>query len=176
MNGTKMQDHAESYKCQHGGPGELTVAEKNIFILSYAAELNRAHKTLVRAQYEELLSAELVVLEELLTQKQEFKSLIDAELMKMYFGMASDALLKGRIEDSRMYARTGVYIAMYLKHGELFWQMTQEAPEIQQETLKDMYSGLGQLSLDSGLVRFLNVQIPCSCLETAFPALQTTNE
>jgi hypothetical protein len=162
---------AEIYKCQHGGPGELTVVDKNIFVVIYATNLDKAHKVLVRGLYEELLSTELVVFEELL-KNATLKALLDDSLMKLYFGMAADDLLKARVEPARINARMGVYIAMYLAHGDKFWQMIKEPAEVQKITLKDMYTALGKLTLDQGLAQVLNVQTPCDCLERALPALK----
>jgi len=162
----------EVYTCQHGGPGELVVANKNLFVVSYAHNLEQARKQQGWAQYQEILATELVVLEELLTQNETLKNMVDATLMKLYFGMATDALLKARLEPARVYARAGVYVAMYLRHGEALWNMTKEDAAVQQETLQDMYVALGKIALDAGLPELLNAQTPCTCLEQAFPALK----
>jgi len=163
----------EEYKCQHGGPGELTVADKNLFLVSYAANLETVRKQQGWAQHEEILAAELIVLEELVTQNPTLKSMMDADLMKLYFGIAADALLQARLDPARVNARAGVYIAMYLKHGDDLWEMTQQDAAVQQETLQDMYVALGKIALDSQLPIVLNTQTPCDCLEQAFPALKT---
>jgi hypothetical protein len=161
---------AEIYKCQHGGPGELAVVDKNIFVAAYVTNLDEAHKVLVQGLgYEELLCTELVVFEELL-KNDTLKALVDDSLMKLYFGMATDDLLKAQVEPARINARMGVYIAMCLAHGDKFWQMIKEPAEVQKITLKDMYTALGKLTLDQGVAQVLNVQTPCDCLEQALPA------
>jgi hypothetical protein len=161
---------AETYTCQHGGPGEVTVADKKIFVVSYAMALDDVHKQLVRAQYEELLAAELSVFEEL-NKNPTMQAMVDASLMRMYFSMATTELLKGRLEPAKIFARMGIYIAMYLKHeGDKFFAMTNESHDIQRENLKDMYTGLGQC--EAGLVKLLNTQVSCNCLEQAFPAIK----
>eukprot|EP00977_Amphora_coffeiformis_P021196 scaffold9010_cov76-Amphora_coffeaeformis.AAC.1 len=98
--------------------------------------------------------------------------MVDSDLMKLYFGQATVCLLKTQLENARVKARMGVYIAMYLKHGENFWEMTQLDAPAQQKVLEDMYIALGQIALDTGLPRLLNQQTPCNCLEQALPALK----
>ena len=162
------------YLCQHGGPGELTAAQKKLFLVTYATNLDKARKARGYALHEEILATELVVLEEVVTKDVTgtLRTLMDDDLMKLYFGMATDALLKARMDDARVYGRAGVYIAMYLKHGDRFWDMTKQDAAVQQEFLQDMYLALGKVALDSQLPQVLNKQTPCDCLEQAFPALK----
>jgi len=102
------------------------------------------------AQHEEIIATELVVLEELVSQNEStLKPLVDADLMKLYFGTATDRLLKACVDKARVCARTGVYVAMYLKHGDALRTLAQQ--DAQQETLKDMYLALGKIALDSQL-------------------------
>ena len=160
------------YTCQHGGPGELTVEDKKLFLISYKHNRDAARKNQGLAQYQEILATELVVFETLVKQNETFRKMIDSDLLKLYFGQATTCLLKTQLEDARVNARTGVYVAMYLKHGDKYWEMTQLDPSSQQKVLEDMYIALGQIGLDAGLPRLLNQQTPCTCLEQALPALK----
>eukprot|EP00977_Amphora_coffeiformis_P006653 scaffold1450_cov170-Amphora_coffeaeformis.AAC.7 len=160
------------YTCQHGGPGELTVEDKKLFVIGYEHNRAAARKAQGLAQYQEVLATELVVFETLMKQNETLRKMVDSELMRLYFGQATVCLLKTQLENARVKARMGVYIAMYLKHGEKFWEMTQLDAPAQQKVLEDMYIALGQIALDTGLPRLLNQQTPCNCLEQALPALK----
>ena len=167
--------HVDVYTCQHGGPGELVVADKRLFCLSYEHSRIAARKAQGFAQYQEILATELVVLESLIKKNESLRKLIDGDLMKLYFGLATSHLLQAQLEKARVHARMGVYLAMYLKHGDTLWELMQLEPSVQQMVLEDMYVALGQIALDAGLPRLLNRQAPCTCLEHAFPALKGKN-
>ena len=165
---------AERYTCQHGGPGEVTSADKKIFVVSYSTALEQVHKELVRAQYEEILAAELSIFEELM-KNPVVQGMVDPALMRLYFGLAVKELLQARQEPAKIFARMGIYIAMYLKHGgNKFFELTNASPDVQKEVLRDMYTGLGQVAFESGLVKLLKTQVPCTCLDQAFPAVKDT--
>mmetsp|Transcript_6084 Transcript_6084/g.13264 ORF Transcript_6084/g.13264 Transcript_6084/m.13264 type:complete len:166 (+) Transcript_6084:249-746(+) len=164
---------SETYKCRHGGPGELVTAEKRIFVETIGSNLDRVHKALLfKAPRQEIVAAELVMLEETFSSKEALKSMADDALMKLYFCIAVDNLLKARIEEARINARMGVCIAMYLKHGDGFWAMTQQSPEVQKKNLLDFHTAIGQIESEGGLARVLNAQTPCDCLEQALPSLK----
>lgn len=165
-------NNIDVYACQHGGPGELTAEDKKLFIISYEHNRSAARKAQGLAQYQEILASELVVFETLVKQNTVLQKMIDSDLMKLYFGRATACLLKAQLEESRVHARMGVYIAMYLKHGDKFWELTQLDAQVQKKVLEDMYIALGQIGLDAGLPRLLNQQTPCQCVELTFPALK----
>lgn len=159
----------DTYKCQHGGPGELTAKSKATFVLSFEYNLTQIHKQVIAGTpYNELLAAELVILEEMVKQN---KRLVDMSLVKLYFGMSIDSLLKGQVEEAKIQARAGVVLATYLQYGENLWEMFKEAPEIQKQTLRDMHLGIAQINHDQSLAKLLNAQSPCKCLSEVFPKL-----
>lgn len=166
------ETNADVYTCQHGGPGELVVADKRLFVLSYEHSRAAARKAQGLAQHEEILATELVVLETIVQQNKGLEKMIDKDLMKLYFGRATACLCKAQLEEARINARMGVYLAMYLRHGETFWELTQLDASIQNTVLEDMHVALGKIALDAGLPELLNKQAPCDCLEQAFPALK----
>mmetsp|Transcript_25294 Transcript_25294/g.37348 ORF Transcript_25294/g.37348 Transcript_25294/m.37348 type:complete len:88 (-) Transcript_25294:93-356(-) len=86
--------------------------------------------------------------------------------------MSIDSLLKGQLEESKIQARAGVFLATYLQHGEKLWEIFKEAPEIQKHTLRDMHLGIAQINNDQSLAKLLNAQSPCECLQEAFPTLE----
>lgn len=164
---------AEPHTCQHGGPGELIAEEKKLFVITYAASLDKVHKALLlRSTPPELIAAELVILEDLLKKNNALRAMADPSLMKLYFGLAANDLLRAQVEEARIHARTGVFIAMFLRHGDGFWPMTNEPLVEQKETLGDMHTALSQIAIDQGLARVLNAQTPCDCLEQSLPALK----
>jgi hypothetical protein len=174
----------DDYKCQHGGPGELETADKQVFVVTVQTNFDKIHKALLfKATHQELLAAELVVMEELLllttttTTKHNNaalqKCVVDQSLTRLYFSMASKELVRGRVEEARILARIAVYLAMYLRYGDQLWEMTNNQPaRMQQITLNDMYTALGQIGTDQGLAKVLNAQTPCDCLEKTFPSLK----
>ena len=112
------------------------------------------------------------MLETIVKQNDGLKKMIDHDLMRLYFGQATACLLKAQLEEARIQARMGVYLAMYLRHGETFWELTQLDASVQSKVLEDMYVAFQKIALDSGLPELLNKQTPCDCLEQAFPALK----
>ena len=167
-----VKEQQETFRCQHGGPGELTVQAKKLFLLSYRHNLEQLHKRIVRAPHEMLLASEIALLDEVINSNATMKEMVDMDLVKLYFGMATTLLIKTQVQQAKIHARAGVILASYLKHGEEFWEMTKEPVETQQQTLRDMYLGLGKAYYDHSLAELLNVQTPCNCLELALPALK----
>ena len=144
---------------------------KKLFVLSYEHNLRQVHRQIIRAPYEELLAAELVVLEEMIKNSR-VKDMVDMSLVRLFFGMATDSLLKAKIEQAKTQARAAVFLATFLRYGDKFWAMSKAPAETQKEELKDMYLGLGKIYFDQSLAELLKVQTPCDCLEQAFPALK----
>uniref|UniRef100_A0A7S4JWC7 Uncharacterized protein n=1 Tax=Odontella aurita TaxID=265563 RepID=A0A7S4JWC7_9STRA len=150
---------ADTDTCRHGGPGDLVAEEKKLFVVTYAANLEKVHRALLlRCSVPELIAAELVLLEELMKNSDALRAMVDSSSMKMYFASATNHLLCARVEEARIHARAGVYIAMLLRHGDAFWEMTNESHEVQKQTLLDMHIALVQIGIDQGLARLLNSQ------------------
>ena len=180
MSGTTFANEdisSSSYPCQHGGPGELVIEDKKLFLLSYQHNLKELQKQIVRALYPQIVAAELVLLEEMITSNATILSMIDTSLVKLLFSMSTNELLQGaNVEQSKIYARCAIYVATYLQYGEQFWTLLKESPETQSKDnnspLYNMHVGVGQIATDNGLVRLLSKQVPCQCLQEAFPALE----
>ena len=173
-------DSSADYPCQHGGPGELVVEQKKLFVLSYQHNWEQLQKQMGRGLPAQIIAAELTLLEELIENNDTMKSMVDDALMKYYFSLAVTTVLQTAkiTEQVRMLTRCGIYIAMYLKHDPTkttgqFWKLTNESEEVQKSSLHDMHLGLGQVFASDGtLMKLLNTQIPCQCLSNTFPALQ----
>ena len=173
VNNSKDDANIDVFKCWHGGPGELVQNEKNLFLLFMDAQLEKIRTEMVRLQPQEMVASELVVFEEVITKNDTLASMVDDRLMRYYFGLAATVLLEqGHTTKARQYTRIGIYVAMYLIHGSSFWKSITSSPDVQQKQLKDMYTSLGLIQVDEGLIGVLNQQTPCSCLEQAFPSLQ----
>jgi hypothetical protein len=180
---------SESFKCQHGGPGELVVETKKLFLLSVQHNLEQLHFSLQRnLDGEFVIASELVLLEELISNSSTLKDMVDGSLVKLYFTMATELLLLLNanpslldsdpkvLEDCKTHCRMGIYLTMILLHGaEPFWNMTKESPKVQSKRLKDMYNGIAKISTFPGLAEFLNVQTSCHCVEQALPTILQMN-
>jgi hypothetical protein len=176
---------SESYKCQHGGPGELVLESKKLFLLSVQHNLEQLQFSLQRnLDGEFVIASELVLLEQLITNSSTLQDMVDGSLVKLYFTMATETLLLLNanpslldsdpkvLEDCKTHARMGIYLTMLLLHGaESFWNMTKESPKVQSIRLKDMYSGIAKISTLPGLAEFLNVQTSCHCVAQALPTI-----
>mmetsp|Transcript_3545 Transcript_3545/g.6176 ORF Transcript_3545/g.6176 Transcript_3545/m.6176 type:complete len:170 (-) Transcript_3545:84-593(-) len=165
---------SETYPCRHGGPGELVAEEKSIFVEAVGTSLNKVHRALLlRASRQEIVAAELIMLEGVLSSKEALRKIVDGALVRLYFGRATADLLRAEVEEARTNARVGIYLAMYLKHGYDFFAMTQQSPEVQREKILDFHTAIGHIETsEGGLAKLLNAQTPCQCLEEAFPSLK----
>ena len=80
-----------------------------------------------------------------------------------------------------------MYLSTYLQHSGSgdneeddteFWSLLNTtSPEAQSQSSHPLYAmhvGIGQIATDNGLVKLLNAQLPCQCLEITFPALEAT--
>ena len=180
MSAEDISSSSSSHPCQHGGPGELVIEDKKLFILSYQHNLKELQKQIVRALYPQIVAAELVLLEEMITSNATILSMIDTSLVKLLFSMSTKELLQpssgSNVEQAKIYARCAIYVATYLQYGEEFWKLLKQSPETQSQDsgspLYAMHVGVGQIATDNGLVRLLSKQLPCQCLQEAFPALQ----
>ena len=153
---------AEQFACTHGGPGEVEESKKTVFVESCGSTIDKIHKALLfRAPRHEIVAAELIAVEEMISGSDAIRSMVDESLMRLYFGRAASDLLKAKVEESRANARVGLYTAMYLQRGNF-------------EFLIDasFRTAIGQIETDSGLAKFLNVQTKCGCLERALPSLK----
>lgn len=153
---------AEQFACTHGGPGEVESSRKAVFVESCGSTIGKIHKALLfRAPRHEIFAAELIAVEEMIASSDAIRSMVDESLMRLYFGGAASDLLKAKVEESRVNARVGLYIAMYLQRGNF-------------DFIDDVNfrTALGQIETDSGLAKFLNVQTKCGCLEQALPSLK----
>ena len=174
MADNDTQNNTLTAICQHGGPGELEISDKQAFVVYVQTNVEKVHKALLlKASHQEMLAAEQVVLEEITTKTFRNSPVIDHALMRLYFANATTDLLQSKVEESRIQARIGIYIAMYLRHGPKLWEMINEqSPQTQMTTLKDLHLALGLIATDQGLAKVLNQQTPCDCLEKAFPNLK----
>mmetsp|Transcript_881 Transcript_881/g.2465 ORF Transcript_881/g.2465 Transcript_881/m.2465 type:complete len:162 (-) Transcript_881:77-562(-) len=153
---------AEQFACTHGGPGEIEASKKAVFVETCNATMGKVHKALLfRAPRQEIIAAEMIAVEEMISNSDGIQSMVDESLMRLYFGLAVSDLLKAKVEDSRVNARVGLYIAMYVQKGNF-------------DFIDDVNfrTALGQVETDSGLAKFLNVQTKCGCLEQALPSLK----
>ena len=155
-------DAAEQYACTHGGPGEVEASKKAVFVETCNVTTGKVHKALLlKAPRQEIIAAELIAVEEMISSSDGIRSMVDESLMRLYFGLAASDLLKAKVEEARINARVGLYIALYLQMGSFDFI---ENPNFR--------TALGQIETDAGLAKFLNVQTKCGCLELALPALK----
>ena len=155
-------DAAERFVCAHGGPGEIEASKKAVFVESCNVTTGKVHKALLlRAPRQELIAAELIAVEEMISSSEGIRSMVDDSLMRFYFALATSDLLKAKVEEARINARVGLYIANYLQMGSFDFI---ENPNFR--------TALGQIETDAGLAKFLNVQTKCGCLEQALPSLK----
>ena len=153
---------AEQFVCTHGGPGEVEASRKTVFVESCGSAVDKIHKALLfRAPRHEIVAAELIAVEEMIASSDAIRSMVDESVMRLYFARAASELLKAKVEESRVNARVGLYIAMYLQRNNF-------------EFLDDanFRTALGQIETDGGLAKFLNVQTKCGCLEQTLPSLK----
>ena len=155
-------DAAERFVCTHGGPGEIEASKKAVFVESCNVTTGKVHKALLlRAPRQELIAAELIAVEEMISTSDGIRSMVDDSLMRLYFALAASDLIKAKVEEARINARLGLYIVMYLQMGSFDFI---ENPNFR--------TALGQIETDTGLAKFLNVQTMCGCLEQALPSLK----
>ena len=155
-------DAAERFACTHGGPGEVEASKKAVFVEACNVTTGKVHKALLlRAPKQELIAAELIAVEEMISSSDGIRSMVDDSLMRLYFSLAASDLLKAKVEEARINARVGLYIAIYLQMGSFDFI---EIPNFR--------TALGQIETDAGLAKFLNVQTKCGCLEQALPSLK----
>mmetsp|Transcript_33414 Transcript_33414/g.48948 ORF Transcript_33414/g.48948 Transcript_33414/m.48948 type:complete len:197 (+) Transcript_33414:82-672(+) len=190
-------DIISEHKCQHGGPGELTANEKRLFVLSHQHNLTQVHQKMIQEQqnqknepqpqlqYDELIATELIVMEQMIITHSKLEEMVDMDLVKLFFGMATESLLlkspTNTLDQAQIYARCGIILASYLMYiaggnnnskKASFWKLTHDDPT----TLRSMYLGLRQTQYESSLARLLNAQTPCDCLEKAIPVLRSQNK
>lgn len=155
-------DAAERFVCAHGGPGEIEASKKAVFVESCNVTTGKVHKALLlRAPRQELIAAELIAVEEMISSSEGIRSMVDDSLMRFYFALATSDLLKAKVEEARINARVGLYIVIFLQMGSFDFI---ENPNFR--------TALGQIETDAGLAKFLNVQTKCGCLEQALPSLK----
>ena len=153
---------AEQYECTHGGPGEVEASKKAVFVESCGSTIDKIHKALLfRAPRHEVVAAELIAVEEMISGSDAIRSMVDESLMRLYFGRAASDLLRAKVEESRVNSRVGLYIAMYLQRSN--FDFLEDA---------NFQTAIGQIETDGGLAKFLNVQTKCGCLEQALPSLK----
>ena len=103
---------AERFACTHGGPGEVEASKKAVFVESCNVTTGKVHKALLlRAPKQELIAAELIAVEEMISSSDGIRSMVDDSLMRLFFSLAASDLLKAKVEEARMNARLGLYIA-----------------------------------------------------------------
>lgn len=152
-------DAAEQFACTHGGPGEIEASKKAVFVETCNVTTGKVHKALLlRAPRQELIAAELIAVEEMISNSDGIRSMVDDSLMRLYFGLAASDLLKAKVEEARISARVGLYLQMgsfeFIDDG-------------------NFRTALGQIETDASLAKFLNVQTKCGCLEQALPSLKS---
>ena len=105
-------DAAERFACTHGGPGEVEASKKAVFVEACNVTTGKVHKALLlRAPKQELIAAELIAVEEMISSSDGIRSMVDDSLMRLYFSLAASDLLKAKVEEARINARLGLYIA-----------------------------------------------------------------
>ena len=83
-------DAAERFVCAHGGPGEIEASKKAVFVESCNVTTGKVHKALLlRAPRQELIAAELIAVEEMISSSEGIRSMVDDSLMRFYFALAT---------------------------------------------------------------------------------------
>ena len=140
---TNPDNNSAAYTCTHGGPGELVVEDKKLFILSYEHNLRQLQEQMVRALYPQIVAAELSLLEQMIASNSTIRGMVDQSLVKLLFRMATNEIItcKGKskstssasssssspsslsspissnVEQSKVYARCAIYLSTYLQHS-----------------------------------------------------------